>query len=193
MKLPIVICAIALACSCSNHRNTSEQPAVIKDTFFPVTAFLKGQLITVDSVQLMPMHIATLHEKSDSFWIKREELHPILEIFTKPEIREFNFTPWFKETRFNDLSLNSVTFTYEPYKPIPDSIPLRRWNVYVNPETGKVTKVYMVKSEKRNDSSYTYQLTWHTDRWAKINTLYNKADGSQELIREDQYIWDFND
>ncbi len=40
------------------------------------------------------------------------------------------------------------------------SINLSSWNVYINPISGKVTKIYIVKNIKENNQSITQQLTW---------------------------------
>jgi len=64
--------------------------------------------------------------------------------------------------------------------------------VYIQPETGRVKKVYLLKQVNKNDNKYTQQLTWETDKWAKIVTILNKPDGSSEIESETKLIWDFN-
>ena len=44
-----------------------------------------------------------------------------------------------------DKTVDAFTFTYEPSGPVPDSLQLQRWDVYVEPESGKVKRVFMVK------------------------------------------------
>ena len=118
-------------------------------------------------------------------------LKPLLQPFLSPQISETNLIGFFKQTKFNDQTLNSITFTYDPVKILPDSISLRHWDVYVDPEKGNVTKVYIVKQEKIRSETYTYQLIWKTNQWAKITTILNKSDGNDVVIKEEQFIWDF--
>ncbi len=165
---------------------------VKKDSFFPVTSFIKGQLLLLDSLQVTPLHTITINNKVDSIWIKKDELPSLLSSFTLPVIKETNLINYFKETSFKDQTLNAITFTYDPIKALPDSIPLRHWDVYINPETGKVTTVYLVKQFKENEKIITQQFTWKTDKWAMIVTLTNKPDGSTLVLKEDKFIWDFN-
>ena len=191
------ILATTILISCHN-KTSPEQPGTIpitniekKVTFFPVTAFLKGQMLLLDSIQLAPMRINTIHDQSDSTWMKREELRPALKDFISSEINEFNLTPFFKETSFIDQTLNALTFTYSPYQRLPDSISLRHWDVYVNPETGKVTKVYIVKQVTDKGEKHTLQLIWQTNKWAKITTIWNKSNGGDSLLKADKIIWNF--
>ena len=98
---------------------------------------------------------------------------------------------YFTETKFKDQTLNAITFTYDPSQTIPDTISLRHWDVYVNPETGNVEKVYIVKTIKEQGANFTQQLTWQTDKLIKITTILNTADGNQELLKEVVFIWNF--
>lgn len=182
--------------SCSNNNTApisiSEISEHKTDSFFPVTSFIKGQIITLDSLPITPLKITTIKGKTDSVWLPKNELAKLFQPFVSPIINETNFTTYFKEAKFNDQTLNAVTFTYEPLNTLPDSIALRHWDVYIHPETGKVIKVYIVKELKENSQRYTQQLTWQTDKTAKISTILNKQDGSSELIKEEIIIWDFS-
>lgn len=166
---------------------------VKKDSFFPVTSFIKGQLLTLDSLQVTPLHITTVNGKTDSVWVKKNELPSLLKDFISPEIKETNLTGYFKETSFKDQTINAITFTYDPSSVLPDSIALRHWDVYIEPETGKVAKIYLVKQVNEKDRSITQQLTWKTGKWASINTLLNAPNGNSSLIKTEKFTWNFNE
>ena len=103
--------------SCNNKSKQAEQTTSISDStvnFFPVTSFLKGQLIALDSLPITVLRIVTIKGKSDSFWIKKETVPPLLEDFFTQEINTTNLTRFFKESKFNDQGLDAITFTYEP-------------------------------------------------------------------------------
>ncbi len=192
-------CTIAITIlvlhSCTNNNKQTSPPDDINekktDSFFPVTSFIKGQIITLDSLPVTPLQITTIKEKTDSAWIPIAALKPLFLPFLTPEINETKFTKYFKETKFNDQTLNAITFTYDPINAIPDSLTLRHWDVYVDPETGNVIKVYIVKEIKENNQIFTQQLTWQTDKLAKISTILNKPDGNMELLKEVVFIWAF--
>ena len=178
--------------ACNNKSQQAEQAAIIIDStvaFFPVTSFLKGQLIALDSLPITVLRIVTIKGKSDSFWIKKENVQPLLDDFFTQEINTTNLTAFFKESKFNDEGVDAITYTYEPKAALPDSILLKHWDVYVKLQTGKVKRVYMVKQVKQGAEIFTLQLTWVTDKWAKIVTILNKSAGESELIKEEQFVW----
>ena len=180
--------------ACNNKSQQAEQAAIIIDStvaFFPVTSFLKGQLIALDSLPVTVLRIVTIKGKSDSFWIKKENVQPLLDDFFTQEINTTNLTAFFKESKFNDEGVDAITYTYEPKAALPDSILLKHWDVYVKLQTGKVKRVYMVKQVKQEAEIFTLQLTWVTDKWAKIVTILNKSAGESELIKEEQFVWGF--
>ena len=181
--------------SCSNNNKRADAPAIDSknkiDSFFPVTSFIRGQILVLDSLPVNPLQLIIGPGKTDSVWITKKELKPLLQPFLTPVITETNLTKYFKEIRFNDQTLNAITFTYDPVRVIPDSIALRHWDIYINPETGFVTKIYLVKQLTENNQTLTQQLTWQTDKQAKISTIVNKPDGNMELVKEVVFIWNF--
>jgi hypothetical protein len=182
---------ILTSCSNSTNKNNTPEEKTIAASFFPVTSFIKGQIIILDSLPVTPLQITTVKGKSDSIWITKEVMKKLLLPFQTPVINETNLINFFTETKFKDQTLNAITFTYDPSRIMPDSIPLRHWDVYVNPETGNVEKVYIVKTIKEQGQSFTQQLTWQTNKLVKITTILNTANGDQELLKEVVFIWNF--
>ena len=161
-------------------------------SFFPVTSFIKGQMLQFDSMAITPLRISTVHNKADSQWIKREELKPLLQSFLTPEINEKNLIKYFRESKFNDQTLGAVTLAYDPITTLPDSISLTTWNVYVDPKKGSVIKVYIVKHITENGQDITQQLIWQTGQFAQITEIVNKSDGNSEIVKQDKFIWNFD-
>jgi hypothetical protein len=194
--------AILITCLFSFCSDNNKQAAVVttdntgKDStpvsFFPVTSFLEGQMAELDSLQITFLHIITVKEKTDSVWERRENIRPLLKPFLAEKIDTGNLTSLFKVTKFNDQTINAITFTYEPVKPLPDSVSLRHWDLYINPETGKVSKVYILREVNEAGKKYTQQLTWQTGKWAKINTLSDNVNGITEVVKEDKVVWRFD-
>lgn len=200
MKLLSFSIIILIFTGCNTSDSSKEVPSATrvteqkKDSFFPVTSFLKGQIAQFASLPVTPLHTITINNKTDSIWIKREQLSALLAGFLSPKISETNLTDYFKETSFKDLTLNSITLTYDPIKLLPDSIPLLHWDVYINPESGKIQKIYMVKQLKNKENLIREQLTWQTDKSATITTLTDKnKDNKMQVLRVDKFIWNFNE
>ena len=146
----------------------------------------------MDSLPITPLQITTIDNKTDSAWLTKEKSKAFFDPFLSPVIEETNLTSLFRQTVFNDQTLNAITFTYDPVAKIPDSLSLRSWSVYVNPETGSVSKVYLVKQFVENGKTFTQQLTWQSNKSAKINTILNEAGGEMKLLKEVSLIWNFS-
>lgn len=177
--------------SCNNSDNPPLKPAV-KDTtrqsFFPVTAYLKGEIYNIKNSGINPLKYTIANNRTDSVWLKLEELDSALKEFLQPEIDSLNLVSFFTEKSFLDQSINAVTLTYEPKDILPDSIQLRRWDIYIDPKTNNVKRIYLVKEP---DKTKTLQLTWSTNQWCKIVTIVTDANGVSKIEKEEKFILDF--
>ena len=192
MRPLFIIGLFLLVCGCNNRSSTAadvntaeaEKPA----SFFPVTAFIKGQLREIGS-SITPLKYTTIDGHTDSAWLKSEELGLAFAEFLTPVIDSTNLTGLFTENKFVDRSYNdAITFTYEPRQQLPDTMALKMWTVYIDPEKNTVQKVYL-KKEKGNKE---LQLTWQTGKWASTITIANNPDGTSKVEKEEKIIWDFN-
>ena len=193
------IFTLAFFCSCSNSSNNKENGYVKnnpdssdqknkKQLFFPVTAYFKGQLYEIAKDGINPLKYVTINNHTDSAWLKIEDLPRVLNEFLTPEIDSLNLVSLFKENNFMDQTLNVITLTYEPAGPLPDSMKLRHWDVYIDPNSGKVKRIYIVKISGENK---LLQLTWVGDKWCKITTIFTNPDGSSVIEKEEKINWDF--
>ena len=158
---------------------------VEEPSFFPVTDYINGQ---IREIQVNPIRYVTIKGHTDSSWLQVEQFNEAFSDFTHPRIDSLNLVPWFKETRFMDKTVDAFTFTYEPFGAVPDSLQLQRWDVYVDPKTEKVRRIFLVKSAGQNK---TRQLTWQGGKWCKIVDIIHKTDGTSEVEKEIKISWDF--
>jgi len=185
---------IAFAYSCKNSKTTEpvaqtiNQQAEDSTDFFPVTSFIRGELHEIRANFKLPLKKMNSNGRTDSAWIKMDELEKEFAEFLKPEIDSSNQKKYFDQTSFLDQTLNSATFTYDPIGDLPDSLTLRHWDVYIDPETAKVTRIYILK---KASAEKTLQLTWLKGAGCKIVTLMNKADGSTVIESEQEYTWNY--
>ena len=76
---------------------------------------------------------------------------------------------------------------------LPDSVSLRRWDVYVDPEKRTITRVYIVKEHSlKNGGHSTEQLTWKSNESFKI-TLIEDKDNQKSKVSNLEVIWNFKD
>ncbi|MCP9751720.1 hypothetical protein [Ferruginibacter sp. HRS2-29] len=157
--------------------------------YFPVTNYIKGQVADIKSIGINPLKYITRGNQQDSVWIKDDGLLQEVTAFLQPVIDTANMIPFFREEKFLDQSVNAYTFTYSPIGKLPDSIQLRHWDVYIDPQEGKVRRVYMVKDLGNGRQQ---QLTWNaSEKWCKILELSTKPDGTAFVDSEQKIIWNF--
>jgi len=111
-----------------------------------------------------------------------------LKEFLQPEIDSANLVPFFTETKFLDQTINAFTFTYDPKIQLPDSVNLKHWDVYIDPETSKVKRVYIIK---RSGENKILQLTWQSNEWCKTTTIITTPDGISKIEKEEKISWDY--
>ena len=184
---------IILFFACSSDKKKSEMVqenpgTTVSNDFFPVTSFIKGQIVEMRTSGLNPLKITTIGNHSDSVWLKVEELENAFAEFLSPTIDSIGMWQFFKENKFLDQTLNSYTFTYEPINELPDSLKIRRWDVYINPKNHSVKRIYIEKLDSVNNQ---LQLTWQTNEWCKIVTLSADKSGNQALAKEVLIKWKF--
>jgi hypothetical protein len=135
-----------------------------------------------------PLKYTTVKDKTDSVIIKLDEVDTYTAPFVQPEIDSANLINLYNESKFLDQTINAFTFTYEPINPANDTLILRHWDVYIDPETGKVKRIYMVKKTADNK---TLQLTWLHNQWFKTVTIANNTDGSTLIEKEEKISWSY--
>ena len=186
---PLLAC-IVIAC---NQSDKKTEPVIVHEqpdrvAFFPVTDYLKGQLTDIREQGINPKKITTFNKKEDSSWVKMEDLPGEVASFLTPVIDSSSLAGLFAEKKFLDQTINAFTLTYDPVKPLPDSFHLQHWDVYIDPETDKVKRIYLLK---RTADHKTLQLTWQSDKWCKIVTIAANPSGQETVEKEVLIKWDY--
>ena len=178
--------------ACSNNKTSVNKPAQdsIEDhSFFPVTQFVKGQLKEIDSMPVTPLRITTFNQHIDSVWLKKENIRPFAEPFLHPKIDSAYINNFYTKKSFLDQSINDVTLTYDKKNISTDPASIA---VYINPQTNKVTRIFMVKESNGNTGHQTIQLTWTANKWCQVTTIIEK-ENTPPQIKQDKLIWDFTE
>ena len=175
---------------CTSNGNTSSNIKNSDDSLhiFPVTSFLKGQLKMIDTLPLTPLKTISENGKTDSSWLKREDIRKNATPFLTPVIDSASMFPFFTEKSFLDQTINAYTFSFDPKIKLPDSIHLTHWDVYMDPQTNEISRIYMVKE----NGDTTTQLTWLVNKWYSIRKIIQKP-GKEAEIKEEKMTWDFDE
>lgn len=190
----VILLLFFLSC----HNKNTSQPVIPNvdtadvESFFPVTDFLLGQLNDIDSLQVTPLKITISGDKKDSVWLKKKDIRPFVAPFLSPVIDSASMQNFFTEKSFMDQTINAITLTYDPKIKLPDSMKLNHWDIYIDPITNKVQRIYMVKEEEINGETVTTQLTWMANKWCSIRTIKQEAKIAPE-VKEEILKWDLDD
>lgn len=195
--LPAAIILFMLFLYSCNQKKTSEPSLQIQvdppteQTFFPVTEYIRSQLKELDTLPVTPLKIVEANGKTDSIWMKKEDIRPFAEPFLHPTIDSSTFKNLFTQISFLDQTINSVTLSYDPSGKLPDTLQLRRWDVYIDPQKNTIQRIYILKELNNNGTIKTLQLTWKSNQWCKITTI-TEQNGKQDT-RSETMKWDFNE
>ena len=157
------------------------------ESFFPVTNYIRGQIHDIGIKGINPMKYTTKNKHLDSTWLKTEDLEKEMAPFLETVIDTANLQGLFSEKKFLDQTLNAYTFSYDPKRTLPDSLKLQRWDLYVDPSSNKIKRIYLIRKTADNKQQ---QLTWQSDKWCKIVTIAEKDNNS--FVEQEVLIkWDF--
>ncbi len=190
----LILCLLIIFSACHSKEKTEVQSINTQadvQSIFPVTDFLKGQLREIDSMPVTPLKTVTINGKTDSTWLKREDIRPFAAPFLTPLIDSATMASYFSEKSFLDQTINAATLSYDAKTKLPDSIKLNHWDVYIDPQKGTVNRIYLVKENTGDSVHITTQLTWKANQWCSITTITQKP-GKDTEVKEEKMTWDFN-
>lgn len=174
-----------LAFGCSNNDHNTVVQETKKDTLpvFPVTDYLLGQLAAIETLQTTPVKISEKEGRPDSVWISREDVRGLAAPFLQPVIDSASLQKYFNGNSFLDQTIGAFTFTYVPRPDVENKTGLRELNVYIDPSSNKVQRIYFVK--EKGDT--TMQLTWKSGAWFSVRTIVN------DKVNEEKVKWNFDE
>ncbi|MEO6329057.1 MAG: hypothetical protein ABIO55_09000 [Ginsengibacter sp.] len=179
---------------CENKKSIKTPPetSIQKNDFFPVTQYLQGQLREMDSLPITPLKITTLNGISDSVWLKKKDIRLFALPFLVPVIDSAQMHNYFSEKSFLDQTINAFTFSFDPLNQLPDSMEIKRWDIYIDPGNSKVKRIFIVKQLNKFKTPQIIQLIWKSGYYCQITTITEKNDTPPE-IKQEKLIWNFND
>ena len=190
-----LLATLLLFSACTNNnkvpvsKETSINPQIIiGDTvtnFFPVTSYLRGEIFGIKTGGITPIKKTIVGKMIDSVYIKEADFEKTFSVFLFPTIDTSNLKNTFTEKRFLDQTLNAFTFTYDPTNGKDNDFAFSHWDVYVDPETNKVRRIYLTKNI---DTDTQLLLTWQSGKWCKIVTVKNAS-----IVKEEKISWSYEE
>ena len=194
MRLNLIALFIITIFGCNNNPAAVIDTSQKKDTvhekilFFPVTAYLEGQVMDIIKNKMPLKKYSITGEHTDSAKAKESDFKSMAQMFLQPEIDSTNLIPFFTESKFLDQSIDAFTFTYDAKPQLPDSVTLQHWDIYVEPGSGNVKRIYMLK---KISADKQLQLTWQSNKWCKITTIKTSPGGASTVEKEEKISWGY--
>ena len=170
------------------HQPWGNKNAEAEESFFPVTAFLNGEIREMwelgSKVSLTIPKKGKLKQQllSDDTLSWKESFKD----FFSPTIDSNRLAGTYRLSKFMDETIHAITLSYERKTPIIAFPEWNNWNVYIEPETGMVKKLFLVK---KIDSTHLQQLTWKHGKNCLIRDFNLDSTGNLVLYKEQEYIW----
>lgn len=192
-KIILFLIAGFTIAGCKQNKLVRETQKINKpNNFFPVTQYLLGQIKQFDSLPVTPLKITTVNGSADSVWMKKEQIKSFTLPFIYPVIDSVSLSKYFSEKSFLNQTINAFTFSYDPVSKLPDSITVKHWDVYVDPDDNSVKRIYIMKQLYLGNSTQIFQLTWKSGNYCQVTTVLEK-EGSASKVKEEKLIWNFDD
>lgn len=185
--LPLVFFVLVLFYHCKPKVKPREnvQAEEKKKDFLPVIEFLTGEIKHVDTVPYTLVKYTTINDRTDSVIINRAEFRKITNEFLEINIRDDKYKDSYDETSFADNSTGTLSFTYVSKSP---DIKLSKVDAYVNPESQKITRLYLERNYNNGDTAITKKLLWQTTGNFIIITIKNI--NNKESVVQEKIVWD---
>ena len=189
-----LLATLLLFSACNNNKvpvskETSINPQIIiGDTvtnFFPVTSYLRGEIFGIKTGGITPVKKTTVGKMTDSVYIKEADFEKTFSVFLFPTIDTSNLKNTFTEKRFLDQTLNAFTFTYDPTNGVSTDFAFIHWDVYVDPETNKVRRIYLTKNI---GAETNLLMTWQSGKWCEVVTIKKDA-----ILKKEKISWSYEE
>ena len=182
--ITIFVCLITSCSQNNSEKSTSTKPES-DASFFPVGNYLLGDIASIKQIGISPKYIHFKNGISDSSFLQLQNIETNLSDFLSPMIDSIGMSSWVKESKFYDESIASFTLSYDVQKDYYEKTAWRKWDVYVDPESQKVDRIFLVKNI--SDSTIA-QLTWIPKSYAKIVIINNQ---NSSVVEEKTFNWNY--
>lgn len=184
----IVLGSAILGTGCQQQQKPAAAEKAEQE-FFPVKAYLLGQLHTIDSLQLPVTKFSSAEGKSDTILLSTAECRQLAAGFLDQDISAPALKNQYEENSFADQSVPSINFTYLTKA---TDLPLKRVDVVLKPDpvnADQVKSIYMEKYHQQGDTAIQEKLFWKVDHYYQVIRSKQLAN-SQPLISQYKVVWD---
>lgn len=183
--------------ACGNNKDNKEEAyifnPIIEDSvdpnepLYPFVDYINRQLAYVDSTPFGIEQTISIDGKTiDSGFTSKTTFRSLAQNFIAIDPNQPDLKPRYRETSFNDLTLNRVTFTIMAKDP---ALPLQQADILLNPDNQMVKNVVLRKQFTQGDSNVQQHLVWTDKMHFQISETITGKDqkGYHKVTR---IVWD---
>jgi hypothetical protein len=167
-----LFCSILMACK--GKKNNTSVPA---DQFFPVPAYIKGELARLDTSLASFYKVETINGRSDTIPIRNEEVKQYASDFANlPDISTEDLKDDYQVTQTYDDMLGAYVFMFTTN----ENHPVRREDVVLDPELnaeGKnnIQSIFVELWDYSGDTAVRKNMLWEAGKNFQITTVGETA------------------
>jgi hypothetical protein len=178
-------CGLLIAfCSCGSGEQN--KPKADK-AFFPVNAQILTDLKTLDSLPLAVFRYRTEGGHTDTTIVTKQELRDAAKLILDADITGVKISEGYTETVYMDQSINSVTMSYVPSD---KNLPVRKVDVFLEPENDRMKQVYVESfGADSGDSTVLRKMLWSPGHYYQVTTLIGTNKTASRAV-VDKYSWE---
>jgi hypothetical protein len=187
--LLVGLCLYLFAC----NTGSQSEPGTLTDTasnaepFYPITQYIQEQLAYVDTMPLAIEKQTFVNSvQVDSMIIDRPAFHQLAADFLYPDLNDAGEKKNYRESKFQDLTINTLTFSYNALRPDAE---LQQKDILLDPETQKVKNVLFRKVLQHGDTVITMNGIWKHNYNFQINYILEPKNGPMQT-KQVKVIWD---
>jgi hypothetical protein len=181
---------LSVSCKQKQENTTFNKPgadSLSKEPLYPYPQYILEQIQYVDSAPLaIEMHTFENGARIDSVLITREKFHELAAEFHSPDLNSAELRPLYTEKSFQDLSINSITFSIAANDA---NLVIQQADILLDPESQKVKNIIIKKAIATPDSSENRTLLWVNNMNFQIISSVTK-NGRATIDRVTKVIWD---
>lgn len=162
--------------SCKEKKENSIEPVI------SALSIIKGQLNHLDTSFYQILKIETTEGKTDTTYVKREEVKGFASDFLAlPDISENNYQENYIEDRLIDAGQNTLSITVTAKNEL---LEIQRQIIIIPLDelgSGKVESIFIDRSVQIKDSSIQQKLFWQIDKYFQISTIIQKGNAPETI------------
>jgi hypothetical protein len=173
---------VLAACGSGEQKKPKENKA-----FFPVNAQIMSDLKALDSLPVAVFRYRTEGTRTDTTIVSKQDLRDAARLILDADITGAKTSEGYTESVYMDQSINAVTMSYVPSD---KDLPVRKVDVFLEPENDKMKQVY-VESVGANvgDSEVVRRMLWSPGHYYQVTSLIGTNKPASRAVVE-KYSWE---